>query len=231
MSSSRATRCRACAVRGGWPASGTRPTDSAGSGHYLPRTVLVLPGQEEPVRYTVAAGDTLSGIGPRWPGRRGGWSAVRGRPAGHRSRSECYPSGCLPRALTNQSDTALKACMPTSKPDHRRARATWRPLLLTQRPARSCCWRLPWAVRARLPRRAGRRRSGDSTSSVLRLGPAVHLPAASSAEPGAKSGSIVTADCSRLNSSMTRPRRQLCLSSHGGGRGTGPRATRVSFSH
>ena len=65
------------AVRGGWPAlyAANRPLIGPDPDIIHPGTVLVLPGQEGPVRYTVAAGDTLSGIAAALA-VRGGWPAL-----------------------------------------------------------------------------------------------------------------------------------------------------------
>jgi len=64
-------------VRGGWPAlyAANRPLIGPDPNIINPGTVLVLPGHEGPVRYTVAAGDTLSGIAAAL-GVRGGWPAL-----------------------------------------------------------------------------------------------------------------------------------------------------------
>jgi LysM repeat protein len=64
-------------VRGGWPAlyAANRPAIGPDPNTIQPGTVLLLPGQRAPVRYTVAAGDTLSQIAAalRVPG---GWPAL-----------------------------------------------------------------------------------------------------------------------------------------------------------
>jgi LysM repeat protein len=64
-------------VRGGWPALYAANRSLIGSDPNVihPGSVLVLPGQEGPVRYTVAAGDTLSGIAAALD-VRGGWRAL-----------------------------------------------------------------------------------------------------------------------------------------------------------
>jgi LysM repeat protein len=66
-------------VRGGWPAlyAANRPLIGPDPNVIEPGTVLVLPGQVAPVRYTVAAGDTLSGIAAALA-VRGGWPALYG---------------------------------------------------------------------------------------------------------------------------------------------------------
>ena len=65
------------AVRGGWPAlyAANRPLIGSDPNTIRPGTVLVLPGRMAPVRYTVAAGDTLAGIAARLA-VRGGWPAL-----------------------------------------------------------------------------------------------------------------------------------------------------------
>ncbi len=65
------------AVRGGWPAlyAANRQVIGRDPNAIHPGTVLVLPGQMAPVRYTVAVGDTLSGIAARFA-VRGGWPAL-----------------------------------------------------------------------------------------------------------------------------------------------------------
>jgi LysM repeat protein len=65
------------AVRGGWRALyvANRKAIGPDPGVIHSGTVLVLPGQKSLVRYTVAAGDTLSGIAAEF-GVRGGWRAL-----------------------------------------------------------------------------------------------------------------------------------------------------------
>src|SRR5580704_9976459 len=65
------------AVRGGWPAlyAANRPLTGPDPDVIRPGTVLVLPGQAAPVRYTVVAGDTLAGIAAALA-VRGGWPAL-----------------------------------------------------------------------------------------------------------------------------------------------------------
>jgi LysM repeat protein len=67
----------ALGVPGGWPTLYTANRHLIGPdpGLIHPGTVLVLPGQAAPARYTVAAGDTLSGIAAAL-GVPGGWSAL-----------------------------------------------------------------------------------------------------------------------------------------------------------
>jgi len=67
----------ALAVRGGWPALYAANQQAIGPDpNFIPvGTVLVLPGQAAAGRYTVAPGDTLSGIAAAL-GVRGGWPAL-----------------------------------------------------------------------------------------------------------------------------------------------------------
>ena len=64
-------------VRGGWPAlyAASRPLIGPDPNVIRPGTVLVLPGQRAPVRYTVVSGDTLAGIAAALA-VRGGWPAL-----------------------------------------------------------------------------------------------------------------------------------------------------------
>jgi LysM repeat protein len=64
-------------VRGGWPALYAANRRAIGPDPDIIHsgTVLVLPGHKAPVRYTVAAGNTLSGIAAEF-GVRGGWPAL-----------------------------------------------------------------------------------------------------------------------------------------------------------
>ena len=65
------------AVRGGWPVlyAANRPLIGPDPDVIHPGTVLVLPGQMAPVRYTVAAGETLAGIAAALA-VPGGWQAL-----------------------------------------------------------------------------------------------------------------------------------------------------------
>jgi LysM repeat protein len=67
----------ALSVRGGWPALYAANRSTVGADPDLLRsgTNLTLPGRTTPDRYTVAAGDTLSGIAAAL-GPRGGWPAL-----------------------------------------------------------------------------------------------------------------------------------------------------------
>ena len=65
------------AVRGGWPAlyGANQRRIGPDPDAIRPGTVVVLPGVRTPVRYTVAAGDTLAGIAAALS-VRGGWPAL-----------------------------------------------------------------------------------------------------------------------------------------------------------
>ena len=65
------------AVRGGWPAlyGANQRRIGPDPDAIRPGTVVVLPGVRTPVRYTVAAGDTLTGIAAALS-VRGGWPAL-----------------------------------------------------------------------------------------------------------------------------------------------------------
>jgi LysM repeat protein len=65
------------AVRGGWPAlyAADRPLIGPDPNIIHPGTILMLPGQMAPVRYTVMAGDTLSGVAAALA-VPGGWTAL-----------------------------------------------------------------------------------------------------------------------------------------------------------
>ena len=67
----------ALSVRGGWPAlyGANRSTVGADPNLLRPGTHLTLPGRTTPDHYTVAAGDTLSGIAAALS-TRGGWPAL-----------------------------------------------------------------------------------------------------------------------------------------------------------
>ena len=105
------------AVRGGWPAlyAANRPVIGPDQGTIHPGTVLVLPGPGAPARYTVAAGDTLSGIVARFA-VRGGWPALY---AADRSVIGSDPGTIhagtvltLPRAGTPKTPTASQPAPP-----------------------------------------------------------------------------------------------------------------------
>src|SRR5215471_19090315 len=65
------------AVRGGWPAlyAANRRAIGPDPNAIHSGTVLVVPGPTVPIHYTVAAGDTLSGIAAEFA-VRGGWTAL-----------------------------------------------------------------------------------------------------------------------------------------------------------
>ena len=105
------------AVRGGWPAlyAANRPVIGPGPGTIHPGTVLVLPGPGAPARYTVAAGDTLSGIAARFA-VRGGWPALyaANRPVIGSDPGTIHAGTVLtlPRAGTPKTPTASQPAPP-----------------------------------------------------------------------------------------------------------------------
>jgi LysM repeat protein len=104
-------------VRGGWPVlyAADRQVIGPDPNTIHPGTVLVLPGQTAPVRYTVAAGDTLSGIAAEFA-VRGGWPALY---AANRSLVGPDPNTIHPgTVLTVPSPTAPSP--PTPRPAHGR---------------------------------------------------------------------------------------------------------------
>ena len=83
------------AVRGGWPALYAANRRAIGPDPDIIHsgTVLVVPGRKAPVRYTIAAGDTLSGIAAEFA-VRGGWPALyAANRRARRSRPRC-PTRC-----------------------------------------------------------------------------------------------------------------------------------------
>jgi LysM repeat protein len=108
-------------VRGGWTAlyAANRQVIGSDPNVIRPATVLVLPGQTAPVRYTVAAGDTLSGIAAELA-VRGGWPALY---AANRSLIGSDPN-------TIQPGTVLRVPSPTApsppmrRPSHGRPHQT-----------------------------------------------------------------------------------------------------------
>jgi LysM repeat protein len=79
-------------------------------------TILVLPDQAAPIRYTVALGDTLSGIAARF-GLRGGWQALY---AANRSLIGPDPNVIHPgTVLTIPRPAAPVPAPPASEPGHR----------------------------------------------------------------------------------------------------------------
>jgi LysM repeat protein len=120
-------------VRGGWPAlyAANRPIIGPDPNIINPGTVLVLPGHEGSVRYTVADGDTLSGIAAALA-VRGGWPALYAA-----NRPIIGPDPDAIRAGTVLT-VPVPAAPPTSKPappTSRPAPPKSRPAPLTSRPA------------------------------------------------------------------------------------------------
>ena len=120
-------------VRGGWPAlyAANRPLIGPDPNIINPGTVLVLPGQEGSVRYTVAAGNTLSGIAAALA-VRGGWPALyaANRPIIGPDPDAIRPGTVLTVPVSAAPPTS-RAAPPTSKPTP----PTSRPAPPTSRPA------------------------------------------------------------------------------------------------
>jgi LysM repeat protein len=108
-------------VRGGWPVlyAANRQVIGPNPNVIHPATVLVLPGQTVPVRYTVAAGDTLSAIAAEFA-VRGGWPALY---AANRSLIGPDPNAIHPgTVLEIPSPTAPSP--PIRRPTHGRPHPT-----------------------------------------------------------------------------------------------------------
>ncbi|HUK68725.1 MAG TPA: LysM domain-containing protein [Streptosporangiaceae bacterium] len=106
-------------VRGGWPALYAANQRLIGSDPnvILSGAVVVLPGQVAPVRYIVAAGDTLSGIAAGFA-VRGGWPGLY---TANRQAIGADPNAILPgTVLTVARPAALSP--PAPGPAHRRQR-------------------------------------------------------------------------------------------------------------
>jgi len=133
-------------VRGGWPAlyAANRPLIGPDPDIIHPGTVLVLPGQEGPVRYTVAAGDTLSGIAAALA-VRGGWPALYAA-----DRRVIGPNSNVIRPGTVLTVPG-PAAPPTSKP----APPTSKPTPPASRPAPPASKPQPPSLRTTAPAAAG----------------------------------------------------------------------------
>jgi LysM repeat protein len=133
-------------VRGGWPAlyAANRPLIGPDPDIIHPGTVLVLPGQEGPVRYTVAAGDTLSGIAAALA-VRGGWPALY---AADRRVIGPDPNVIRPGTVLTVPGPAAP---PTSKP----APPTSKPTPPASRPAPPASKPHPPSLRTTAPAAAG----------------------------------------------------------------------------
>jgi LysM repeat protein/uncharacterized UPF0146 family protein len=106
------------AVRGGWQAlyEANRSLIGPDPNAIHVGTVLVVPGQMAPARYTVAVGDTLSGIAARF-GVRGGWQALY---EANRSLIGPDPNAIHSGAvLTIPGPAAPVPAPPASNPGHR----------------------------------------------------------------------------------------------------------------
>ena len=113
-------------VRGGWPAlyAANRSLIGPDPNVIQPGSVLVLPGQEGPVRYTVAAGDTLSGIATALA-VRGGWPALYA--------ADRRVIGPDPNAI--RPGMVLTVPAPAAPPTSRPAPPTPKPVPPTSKPA------------------------------------------------------------------------------------------------
>jgi LysM repeat protein len=116
------------AVPGGWPALYAANRQAIGPDPDVIRagTVLVLPGAMVPVRYTVAAGDTLSGIAARLA-VSGGWPALyaANRQAIGPDPDVIHAGSVLtiPRAAASSPSTSRPSAAPAPSPPgqaHRR---------------------------------------------------------------------------------------------------------------
>src|SRR5580692_10304020 len=101
-------------VRGGWPAlyAANRPLIGSDPDVVRPGTVLVLPGQSAPARYTVVSGDTLAGIAAALA-VPGGWAALY---AANRHVIGSDPDVIRPGAVLTLPHAAAPAPVPHSAP-------------------------------------------------------------------------------------------------------------------
>jgi LysM repeat protein len=108
-------------VPGGWPAlyTANRPVIGPDPNTIHPATVLVLPGHSGPVRYTVAAGDTLSGIAAAFA-VPGGWPALY---AANRPLIGPDPNTIHPGTILTVRSPAAPS-PPTRRPAHPRPHPT-----------------------------------------------------------------------------------------------------------
>ena len=120
----------ALGVPGGWPAlyAANRHAIGRDPDTIRPGAVLALPGRPAAARYTVAAGDTLSGIAAAL-GVPGGWPALyaANRHAIGRDPDTIRPGAILtvPRpAATIPAPPARPSPRPSHRPSHRRHAAT-----------------------------------------------------------------------------------------------------------
>ena len=133
------------AVRGGWPAlyGANQRRIGPDPDAIRPGTVVVLPGVRTPVRYTVAAGDTLTGIAAALS-VRGGWPALY---AANQRRIGPDPDAIRPgTALAIPQRAPPSPPRPASAPGSTRPRRRRRQLAAgtvpgrpeRKRPARAC---------------------------------------------------------------------------------------------
>jgi LysM repeat protein len=108
-------------VRGGWPAlyAANRPLIGPNPNTIRPGTVLVLPGQTGPLRYTVGAGDTVSGIAAQFA-VPGGWPVLY---AANRPLIGADPNTIHPGTVLTVPSPAPPP-PPTRRPAHRQPHPT-----------------------------------------------------------------------------------------------------------
>ena len=167
----------ALGVRGGWPAlyAANRAAVGPDPGLIRPGTVLTLPGPAAPARYTVAAGDTLSGIAAAL-GTPGGWPALYAanrRVIGANPNAICRWNGA--RDPPPDASPAIAALHPVG---HRRlARPRQAPTPARNRPRRAA---------PAQPSASDRRIHGTGTASGVAC-PLAH-PRTAQASPSAVAG-------------------------------------------
>ena len=205
------------AVRGGWPALYAANRQAIGRDPSVIHsgTVLVLPGQMAHVRYTVAAGDTLSGIAAEFAVRGG--SPPFTRPTGGPSvpiRTQSIPGPCsrsrARRTVTAHAGPGPQAATRPAPPPSPPAGPRHHPLQLPNRaPAATGMPRwlkimllsvglLILVVFLAEPVLAVRRRRQRAAVQGLQFGKAGPGQGPGSWQPGADNARIVLADHDRL---------------------------------
>jgi LysM repeat protein len=130
----------ALSVRGGWPVlyAANRSTVGADPDRLRPGTNLTLPGRTTPGHYTVAAGDTLSGIAAAL-GTRGGWPALY---AANRRVIGADPNAirpgtllAIPRPTAASRASGTSSASPAQHPSASASRASHRASTPTRAPA------------------------------------------------------------------------------------------------
>ncbi len=203
------------AVRGGWPAlyAANQPLIGPDPNVIRSGTVLALPSKVAPVRYTVAPGDTLSGIAARLAAR-GGWPGLY---TANRQAIGPDPNAIQPGTVLTVPHQA--APPPTPGPAHRRhpvpipfppAGARRHPRPVTQR-APTATGMPQWLKTVLLavglfilvaflaePMLAARRRRQRAAVQALQRRKAGSGQGPGSRRPGADKAHIVLADYDRL---------------------------------